>query len=177
MGLVFLAFDTVLARHVAVKFISSLEPDVATRQRFLIEARAAARVQHPNVATIYRVGELGERPYLITEFVRGQTLDQLEKPVPWRRALDVGISLARGLGAAHRKGVLHCDIKPANAILAEDGAVKLFDFGLATLVESPATRAGTVSGTPDYMAPEVWRAEPATRRSDVYSLGALLFEL
>src|SRR5262249_22449740 len=117
--------------------------------------------------------------------------------IPWRQTLEIAVALARGLAAAHRKGVLHCDIKPANAILAEDGTAKLFDFGLATLLEVPrspndsdgpgvpdeplaalpSARAGAVVGTPDYMAPEVWRAEPATRRSDVYSLGALLYEL
>src|SRR4051812_44033028 len=112
MGHVFLAYDTLLDRMVAVKFISAIEPNSETRERFLIEARAAARLQHPNVAAVYRVGELDKRPYIISEFIRGTTLDQLELPIPWKRALELGVFLARGLAAAHRHGVLHRDIKP-----------------------------------------------------------------
>jgi serine/threonine protein kinase/formylglycine-generating enzyme required for sulfatase activity len=225
MGEVYLAHDEILDRQVAVKVISGIDPDPAARDRFMLEARAAARLQHPNVLTIYRVGELDGRPYLITEFIRGKTLDRLAKPVPWRRALSLGVGLSRGLAAAHRRGVLHRDIKPGNAILPDEGEVKLLDFGLAKLLDgsappatwrspapapvapsdpSPASRkggstlvslrldeapagapeaprsltdAGSLMGTPDYMAPEIWRGEPATRRSDVYALGALLFEL
>jgi formylglycine-generating enzyme required for sulfatase activity len=195
-GQVYLAYDTVLARHVAVKFIANLEPSAHERQRFLIEARAAARLQHPNVVSIFRVGELGERPFIISELVRGESLEKMAKPVPWTRALQIGIDLARGLAAAHRKGVLHCDLKPANAVLTEEGVAKLLDFGLATLLETrgeevgatarppdaqspraPPAGAGPVVGTPDYLAPEVWRGEGASRRSDVYSLGSLLYEL
>lgn len=135
MGWVFLAHDTLLDRMVAVKFISSMEPNSESRERFLIEARAAARLQHPNVAAVYRVGELDSRPYIISEFIRGRTLDTLVLPLPWRRALELGIFLARGLAAAHRHGVLHRDIKPSNAILTDDGEVKLVDFGLAKLTD------------------------------------------
>ena len=131
-----LAYDTLLARHVAIKFVAELEPSPEVRQRFLVEARAAARLQHPNVAAVYRVGELEQQPYIISEFVRGETLDRIELPVPWTRALEIGIDLARGLAAAHRKGVLHCDIKPGNAILTDEGTAKLLDFGLARLIES-----------------------------------------
>jgi formylglycine-generating enzyme required for sulfatase activity len=202
MGHVYLAEDRVLARLVAVKFIAALEPNVEARQRFLIEARAAARVQHPNVVTIYRVGEIEGRPYLITEFARGRTLDRLSRPVPTAEALQIAIDLARGLAAAHRKGVLHCDIKSANAILTDEGSAKLLDFGLATLLkvvpasevasaaESPSVEdptatplevadghRGRVVGTPDTMAPEIWGGTAPTRRSDVYSLGAVLYEL
>lgn len=201
MGHVYLAEDTMLARQVAIKFIASLQPDTEARQRFLIEARAAARVQHPNVVTIYRVGELDQQPYLITEFVRGRSLEQAEKPIPWSRVLEIAIDLSRGLAAAHRKGVLHCDIKSANVLVSDEGHAKLLDFGLATLLRMKsdehaagptkteetdseidverlsASGSGPIAGTPDYMAPEIWRAEPASRRSDVYSLGAVLFEL
>lgn len=202
MGHVYLAEDRVLARLVAVKFIAALEPNVEARQRFLIEARAAARVQHPNVVTIYRVGEIDGRPYLITEFARGRTLDRLPRPVPFAQALEIGIDLARGLAAAHRKGVLHCDIKSANVVLTDEGSAKLLDFGLATLlkvvptpeagdgsagapaadptvtpVETGGKRQASIVGTPDTMAPEIWSGSAPTRRSDVYSLGAVLFEL
>lgn len=135
MGQVYLAYDTILARHVAVKFISTLDPGPATRRRFLVEARAAARLQHPNVVTIHRVGELDRQPYLVSEFVGGHPLDRLTRPMPWLRALRIGVDLARGLSAAHRHGVLHRDIKPGNAVLADDGSAKLLDFGLAKLFE------------------------------------------
>ena len=285
MGEVYLAHDMVLDRPVAVKFISALDPASDAREQFLIEARAAARLQHPNVLTIYRVGELDDRPFIISEFVRGRGLDTVVRPMPWKRALELGIGLSRGLAAAHRRGVLHRDIKPGNAILGDDGTVKLLDFGLAKLmdvaalqaelgvtevapisrdaptlsmappsleeeramfgipsnpppettgpvdsigartstqppsepggrlstrrrvrdasgpvttstkrsldvptVSGPALGAMTpppssrsnpsmIRGTPHYMAPELWRSEPATRRSDVYALGAVLFEL
>jgi serine/threonine protein kinase len=240
MGEVYSAEDTILERQVAVKVISGIDPDPASRERFIQEARAAARLQHPNVLSVYRVGELEGRPYLISELIRGKTLAEVERPMPWERALELGVGLARGLSAAHRRGVLHRDIKPSNAILTDEGEVKLLDFGLAKLLDAasppsaaPVPRspqagvgaprslpggavrgatlvsicappapvtdeasaspdapaavagrgramdsgAGALMGTPDYMAPELWRGEPATRRSDVYALGALLFEL
>jgi eukaryotic-like serine/threonine-protein kinase len=221
MGEVYLAHDEILDRSVAVKVISGIDPDPAAKERFLTEARAAARLQHPNVLTVYRVGELDGRPYLITEFIHGKGLDDIAKPLSWRDVLKLGVGLARGLAAAHRRGVLHRDIKPGNAILTHDGEVKLLDFGLAKLLDGvppptrrsavapppppsaperqggstlvsiavadaseatndtrpPLTDAGSLLGTPDYMPPEIWRGEPATRRSDVYALGALLFEL
>ncbi|KFE67978.1 bifunctional serine/threonine-protein kinase/formylglycine-generating enzyme family protein [Hyalangium minutum] len=214
-GRVYLAHDTLLERPVAVKFIPALGPNALSH--FLVEARAAARIQHPNVVTLYRVGQLEEQPYLISEFIRGVSLDRLAKPVSGERALSIGKDLARGLSAAHRRGVLHRDIKPGNAVLTESGEVKLLDFGLAKLLDSsaaepgkspsrpptppelpaeldpdaspgfgarsldgvflPSLPRGALVGTPYYMSPEAWAGEDLTARSDVYSLGLVLYEL
>ncbi len=200
-GRVYLAQDTLLERPVAVKFVRALGPHALSR--FLVEARATARVQHPNVVTLYRVGQLDHHPYLVSEFVRGTSLDRLARPLPWERVLALGRELARGLGAAHRRGVLHRDIKPANALLTETGEVKLLDFGLAKLLDAgpeapvlapgdtaegadpdtldgvvlPTLPEGTLVGTPYYMSPEAWAGMELTARSDVYSLGLVLYEL
>lgn len=160
MGVVFLAHDTLLDRPVAIKFVSAVDVGAAARERFFTEARAVARLSHPNVVGVYRVGEIKQRPYLISEYVRGTSLAALTKPVPWERALKIGIGLARGLGAAHRRGVLHRDIKPANVILGEDDEAKLLDFGLAKLVGTskdprPDLDAGVTSDrTIDRRVPE-----------------------
>ena len=176
-GQVYLAEDSVLARPVALKFIG-VDPDPAARQRFLMEARAAARIQHPNVVSIYRVGELGDRPYLVSELVRGTALSDVPRPMAWSKALALAIDIGRGLAAAHRRGVVHCDIKPSNVMVTEDGVAKLVDFGLARVLrEGVEDAARAVTGTPDYIAPEVWRGDSPTRRSDVYSVGAVLYEL
>jgi serine/threonine protein kinase/formylglycine-generating enzyme required for sulfatase activity len=168
MGEVYLAHDKLLDRAVAVKFIGALEPDSLARERFLVEARATARLQHPNVVTIYRVGEIARRPYIISEFVRGKSLDEIVKPIAWQRVLDLALGLARGLAAAHRRGVLHRDIKPANAIIAEDGQVKLLDFGLAKLLGTVSAQAVRVdSGAWDDPTHEARLAvKSATRAPD-----------
>ncbi len=176
MGHVYLAEDTVLARAVAIKFIAGV-PDLAARRRFLLEARATARVQHPNVVSVYRVGEVADRPYLVSELIRGRPLSELPKPRPWSEVTTLGLELARGLAAAHRRGVIHCDVKPKNVMVTDDGVPKLVDFGLARVVQDRDADSAGLVGTPDYMAPEVWAGQAPSRRSDVYSLGALLFEL
>ena len=201
MGQVFLAVDMRLDRPVAIKLLA-VETRDAARERFLVEARAVARLSHPNVVTIHRVGEIQQRTYLVYEFVRGKSLDLVDKPLPWRRAREVALGLARGLQAAHRAGVLHRDIKPANSILCENGSVKLLDFGLAKLGDSESdhaaevarsvlgepelaprptsvslTRTGALMGTPLYMAPEAWLGDAPTVRMDLYSLGAVVYEL
>src|SRR3569623_2137813 len=175
MGQVYLAEDAVLARPIAIKFTGAA-PDPSARQRFLMEARAVARIQHPNVVAIYRVGELGDQPYIVSELVRGAALSASERPRPWAKVLPIASDLARGLAAAQRNGVGHCDIKPANVMVTEDGVAKLVDFGLARIHGSDEqARAGV--GTPDYMAPEEWDGGSPIRRSDVYSLGAVIYEL
>lgn len=182
MGHVFLYQDTLLDRQVAIKFLSAELLNPQARTRFLVEARALARLSHPNVVTLYRVGETRDGPYLVSEFVPGRSLAEVEKPLPWGRILSIGLALSSGLAAAHRQGIIHRDLKPGNVMLTEDDGVKLLDFGLAQLVDtltaeqSPA-RLEFLVGTPRYMAPEVRRGEPATARSDVYALGLVLYEL
>src|SRR5215468_10208084 len=149
MGQVYLAHDTLLDRPVAVKFVRGAA-DPAARARALDEARAIARLQHPNVVAIYRVAEVAGHPYLVSEYVQGRALHELPRPVPWRAVLDIAVDLTRGLAAAHRRGVLHRDVKPANAILADDGRAKLLDFGLATIIDR-----GPADGPPGAALPLV----------------------
>ena len=133
MGDVYLGRDTTLDRQVALKFISAPEPSPQARGRFLVEARAIAKLSHPNVVAVFSVGEVEGRPYIAYEFVEGQSLERLVKPVPWETALRIAVGLTAGLEAAHREGILHRDIKPSNVVLSERGEVKLLDFGLAKL--------------------------------------------
>ncbi|WP_437837347.1 nSTAND1 domain-containing NTPase [Sorangium sp. So ce1153] len=156
MGQVYLAEDRLLNRLVAIKFIAAESPSADARERFFVEARAVARLSHPNVVAVHRVGEVQRRPFLVSEYVRGPSLDALARPVPSRRALEIAIDLARGVAAAHRRGVLHRDIKLANAVVSEEGTVKVLDFGLAELLpendptpaESPGPGAEGAVGPP-----------------------------
>jgi serine/threonine protein kinase/formylglycine-generating enzyme required for sulfatase activity len=192
MGHVYLAQDVSIGRLVAIKFIR--EPGERQRKRFLREANALGMLDHPNIVKIYQLGEIEGQPYIVAEYVAGESLSARGKPMPWQEALALGIGMADGLAAAHRRNVLHRDIKPSNVMIAQSGKPKLLDFGLAKLedavedgTEMPAimhgalrdpraTETGTILGTPYYMAPEAWRGE-ASFAADVYSLGVVLYEL
>ncbi|WP_437731533.1 alpha/beta fold hydrolase [Sorangium sp. So ce1335] len=162
MGQVYLAHDEVLDRPVALKFVAADTPDPRTIERLRVEARAIARLQHPNVVAVFRIGEVRGRPYIAYEFVEGEPLELLPKPAPWQTALRVALGLARGLAAAHRRGVLHRDIKPANVMLDAAGEVKLLDFGLAKLVDRPGA-ARLDAGA----APRVLTAPAPAPRADM----------
>jgi len=181
MGVVYLAYDISLDRRVAIKFIASKDPSPSLLVSFESEARALAQLQHPNVVTVFRGGQVDGRPYIVSEYVEGTSLAELRPPLPWRKVLAIGIDLARGLAAAHRKGILHRDIKPSNAIITDDGSVKLFDFGLAEPIAGSTApwSSGTWlrGGTRRYMAPELHGGGPATPESDLYALGLVLHEL
>ncbi|HUU00931.1 MAG TPA: SUMF1/EgtB/PvdO family nonheme iron enzyme [Myxococcota bacterium] len=257
MGEVHIARDTLLERNVAVKFISASIIDQEARQRFLVEARAVARLQHPNVVSIFRIGVIDGFPYLVSELVSGKALSAWLSKLDAGQTVKVALEVASAIASAHRQGIIHRDIKPANVILSEDGIPKLLDFGIAKFVQpesetqtsdpgsaganhdrrtdgtpqcSPAsldesssvdagqdatpvvrpqvkalegasrpqdpqagdqpeilaaygpydmhlTDPGMLLGSPRYMAPEIWRGEPATFRSDVYSFGALVYAL
>lgn len=181
MGMVYLAHDTTLDRHVAVKFIADSQPKPWVQKYFENEARVLARIQHPNVVSVLRVGRVGEHPYIVSEYVTGSSLAELPLPIPWRQALGLGLGLVRGLAEAHRQGVLHRDLKPSNVLVTETGEVKLLDFGLAEPIDEGAdavlSSSRVIAGTLPYMAPELLAGTPATPRSDLYALGLVLREL
>lgn len=180
MGHVFRAIDRTLRRPVALKFLrSSGAGGVA---RFLREARAQAAVEHDNVCRVYEVGEIDGHPYIAMQLIEGQPLDQATEGSSREAIVALVIRAARALHAAHRTGLIHRDVKPANMLVtrAEDGTMQpvLVDFGLAReLGAEGAMATTTISGTPAYMAPEQARGEPVDRRADVYALGAVLYEL
>jgi len=171
MGQVFLAHDLHLDRAVAIKRISESQADATGVARFLVEARSIARLQHPNVVSVYRVGQRDGSPYLVSEYVRGQALSELPRPQPPARVLRLALGIARGLAAAHRRGVIHRGLKPANVMLADDDEPKLLDFGIAKLVQDagePRTdSAATLPGAAD-AAPlrEAIGAPPRSRADD-----------
>jgi Tol biopolymer transport system component len=183
MGEVYRARDTRLGRSVAIKRIRDpgARPDL--RRRFEQEARAAGQLNHPNILAIYDVGTHAGLPYLVSELLEGETLRQrlAAKPMPWRRVVEIAGEVCRGLAAAHAHGIVHRDLKPDNVFLTRDGRVKLLDFGLAKLQPAAEgatrTESGLVMGTVGYMSPEQIRGEPVDARSDLFAVGAILYEM
>jgi serine/threonine protein kinase len=187
MGEVWRAFDHAIGRHVAIKILPpeySRDPD--RLRRFEQEARAAGMLNHPNVLVIYAIGRHDASPYLVSELLEGVTLRQrlTQGAVPEMQALDYADQLVQGLAAAHDKGVVHRDLKPDNIFVTTDGRVKILDFGLAKLTASAPdaelqtqTATGVALGTPAYMSPEQIRGQQADHRSDIFAVGAVLYEM
>ncbi len=186
MGVVFLGRDPVIGRRVALKTIrANGEDDAETREfteRFLREAQAAGTLSHPNIVTIHDVGEEVETgtSFIAMEYVEGKNLKQLLKDkvsFSYDRIAEIVISVGDALDYAHRRGIVHRDVKPANIILTTDGTVKITDFGIAKMESSSLTATGQFLGTPNYMSPEQVTGEVVDGRSDLFSLGVVLYEL
>ncbi|HUD66099.1 MAG TPA: protein kinase [Candidatus Sulfotelmatobacter sp.] len=193
MGEVYRAHDSRLDRTVAIKVLpASFSADRERLQRFAQEARAAAALNHPNILSIFDIGEEQGAPYVVSELLEGETLGERLRTgaLPIRRVIDYATQVARGLAAAHEKGIVHRDLKPENLFLTRDGRVKILDFGLAKLTrpesqdgsgDAPtvqvATEAGVVMGTAGYMSPEQVRGKSADHRSDIFAFGAILYEM
>src|SRR6266498_5350274 len=194
MGEVYRAKDSRLGRDVAIKVLpATLSQDPDRLKRFEQEARAAGVLNHPNITAVHDIGTADGAPYIVTELLEGETLrERLSTgPLPVRKAIDYAVQIVKGLAAAHEKGIVHRDLKPENLFLTKDGRVKILDFGLAKLTHAeeggsqqtnlPTATAGTepgvVLGTLGYMAPEQVRGRPADARSDIFSFGAILYEM
>jgi serine/threonine protein kinase/Tol biopolymer transport system component len=193
MGVVYLAFDSRLGRRIALKLLPShLTRDEQRLRRFHQEARAASALNHPNIVTIFEIGRAGARPFIATEYIEGETLRQRlsNSTMTVPEALDVSLQVASAVSAAHGAGIVHRDIKPENVMVRPDGYIKVLDFGLAKLTESPSsvgteaptiarvdTEPGAVVGTASYMSPEQARGEKVDARTDIFSLGAVLYEM
>ncbi|HEX4950322.1 MAG TPA: protein kinase [Blastocatellia bacterium] len=190
MGEVYLARDNRLARQVALKLLPAhVGQDKQRLDRFKQEARTASALNHPNILTIYEIGEEAGRPFIATELIEGETLREriAAARLPLNDALEVAVQVATGLSAAHEAGIVHRDIKPENLMLRHDGYVKILDFGLAKLINPHAdgveistqvkTNEGVVMGTPRYMSPEQARGQKVDGRTDIFSLGTVLYEM
>ena len=193
MGEVYLAHDTRLGRDVAIKVLpAKYGSDRERLERFEREARAAGLLNHPNIVSVYDLGNTGPLPYIVTELLTGRTLRAVlnEQPFSTSDALQIAIQIVRGLAAAHDKGIVHRDLKPANIFITNDGHVKIVDFGLAKLVHpewehaggdevtmSRPSSPGTAMGSVGYMAPEQVQGVSADQRADIFSLGAILYEM
>ena len=191
MGEVYRARDSRLGRDVAIKVLPAAVSDAPDRlRRFEQEARAASALNHPNVLVVHDIGQHEGAPYVVSELLDGATLrEQLTgAPLPASKVAGYGVEIARGLAAAHDRGIVHRDIKPENLFITRDGRVKILDFGVAKVLqpdtELPAdtrtyegTGAGIVIGTIGYMSPEQVRGEPVDARSDIFALGVVLYEM
>jgi eukaryotic-like serine/threonine-protein kinase len=190
MGVVYRAYDEKLHRDVAIKLLHS-GPDQSGRERILHEARTSSALNHPGICTVYEVEDQGNQSFIVMELIEGHSLSDLipADGFPVATVQQYGLQLAEALAHAHAKGIVHRDIKPANILLTNQGRIKVLDFGLATQVgprlsertteslDTPSSAHGTMAGTLAYMAPEQLRGERATARSDVWSLGVVLYEL
>ena len=179
MGVVYKAQDTTLDRFVALKFLpphlSASEQDKA---RFLQEARAAATLDHPNICTIYSIEEHDGQMFIVMQFVDGELLRTRMNGLSMKQAIEIGMQVGEGLAAAHEKGIVHRDIKPENIMVRKDGIAQIMDFGLAKLKGvSRLTKEGSTVGTAGYMSPEQVQGQDADHRSDIFSLGVLLYEM
>jgi hypothetical protein len=181
MGVVYKAEDIKLKRCVALKFLPPhLMDSPELKERFLVEAQAAAALSHPNICVIHEVGESEDRPYIAMEYVEGETLrDRLRRgPLKTEEALDIAIQVAAGMGEAHNKGIIHRDIKSANIMITAKGQAKVMDFGLAKLRGgSSLTKSQTTLGTVAYMSPEQARGGDLDQKTDIWSLGVVLYEM
>ncbi len=182
MAVVYRGLDTLLQRQVAVKVLrEEYASDPAFLARFQREARAAAKLDHPNVVTVYDVGQDGEWHYIVMEYVAGQDLKTLIRQrgrLGVDEAVEIAIQICAGVGHAHKVGIIHCDVKPQNVLVTPDGRAKVTDFGIArALSESGVTESETVWGSPLYLAPEQAAGEPPTPAADVYSIGVVLYEM
>lgn len=182
MGVVYLATDPLLRRTVAIKVLPADNEE--HRERFAREARSAASIRHSNVVTIYDVGEHEDQPFIAMEFLDGESMSEMihrQAPLPLERRIQLIIELCAGLGHAHRSGIVHRDIKPGNLMITTEGSLKILDFGLARLTagasQAGLTRVGAIMGTPHYMSPEQVRGETVDARSDIFSVGLVLYEL
>jgi eukaryotic-like serine/threonine-protein kinase len=192
MGEVYRARDARLDRAVAIKVLPpSFSADRDRMQRFAQEARAAAALNHPNILSIFDIGDEQGSPYVVSELLEGETLRERLRSgaISVRKAIEYGLQVARGLAAAHEKGIVHRDLKPENLFITSDGRVKILDFGLAKLTRPEAvtgadaptvhavTEPGLIMGTAGYMSPEQVRGQPADQRSDIFAFGAILYEM
>jgi serine/threonine protein kinase/Tol biopolymer transport system component len=191
MGEVYRARDSRLDRTVAIKILpASFSSEPGRLERFAQEARAAAALNHPNILSIFDIGDQQGAPFVVSELLEGETLRDVLRngPLPIRKAVDYSLQIARGLTAAHNKGIVHRDLKPENIFVTNDGRVKILDFGLAKLLHPEAsggdtatvqglTNSGVVLGTVGYMSPEQVRGKPTDPRSDLFSFGSILFEM